>query len=321
MPAAFSIEDLKVRFERGNEVNEAVRGVSLEVDAGECLALVGESGAGKTLLFTAALGLASRQARIQGSVKLFGEELLEAAPSVLNRVRGGKIAMVFQDPMQALTPHLRIGVQLMEVLKRHHGLNGEAAVSAALAMLERVGVSEAQRRFRQYPHQLSGGQRQRVLIAMALLCAPSVLVADEPTTALDVSLQAQILTLLKDFKRSSALSLIFISHDLAVVADIADRVMVMYAGRIVESAPAGALLRSPRHPYSAALIACMPRLQGPPGERMASLPGYPPRLGEAAAGCAFAPRCPRVEARCRIERPPLTRAGERSVACHFPESG
>jgi oligopeptide transport system ATP-binding protein len=320
MHPALRIDNFSVRFERGDSSTTAVREVSLQVEAGECVALVGESGSGKTQLFMAAFGLASSQARIEGSVRYFGEELLHAPQGVLNRVRGAGIAMVFQDPMNALTPHLSIGAQLIEVLAVHGGTPQEAARSAALAMLERVGVDESARRMRQYPHELSGGQRQRVLIAMGLLGAPKLLVADEPTTALDVHVQAQVLELLNSLRQETKLALIFISHDLAVVAGVANRIMVMYAGRIVESAASGALLRSPRHPYSAALIRCMPSMRSPVAARMATLPGYPPRAGDLIAGCAFAPRCPKAQARCVSERPPLIADARGSIACHFPEA-
>ena len=317
MSAVLTVENLRVDFgQRGNSL-PAVRDVSLEVLPSECLAVVGESGSGKSQLFLAAMGLLPRSGLATGSVRFGSQELLAADTATLNRVRGSKLAMIFQDPMTALTPHLTIGVQLAEVLVAHRGNSWAEAQAAAVRMLERVAVPEPQLRMRQYPHELSGGLRQRILIGMSLLCEPQLVIADEPTTALDVTVQAQILELLRTLRRELGLSLVLISHDLAVVSGIADRIVVMYGGRVVECAAASVLLHRPRHPYSAELLRCAPTLQGPIPPRMASLPGVPPRAEEPEVGCAFAPRCPRAQDRCRSERPLLPAQGA-AAACHFP---
>jgi oligopeptide transport system ATP-binding protein len=313
------LESLRVSFARAGATIDAVREVSLAVCPGECLGIVGESGSGKTQSFLAAMGLLAPNARAGGSVRFEGEEILGAEPSVLNRVRGSKLTMIFQDPMTALTPHLRIGVQLAEVLVTHRGASWAQAERAALRALERVQVPEPKRRLEQYPHELSGGMRQRVMIGMSLLCEPALVIADEPTSALDVTVQAQIVDLLRALRLDSGLAIALISHDLGVVAGLADRVAVMYAGRIVESAPTAELLRAPRHPYTALLLQCVPDLRAPRSARMPSLPGQPPSAAALPPGCAFAPRCPRASERCRAQRPPLqpvAQGGE--LACHHP---
>jgi oligopeptide transport system ATP-binding protein len=298
---------------------QAVRGVSLHVARGECLGIVGESGAGKTQLFLAAMGLLGRSARVAGSVRFEGAELLGLAPSALNEFRGAKLTMIFQDPMTSLTPHVRVGVQLAEVLVHHAGVAWSEARRRALEALERVRVPDASRRMRQYPHELSGGLRQRVMIGMSLMCAPSLLIADEPTSALDVTVQAQIIELLETLRVEASLSLALISHDVGVIAALADRIVVMYAGRIVESGEARVLLRAPRHPYTASLIQCVPSLEAPRPARMAFIPGQAPSAADADSGCAFAPRCPRATGLCREERPPLRSSGGRGeLACHHP---
>jgi oligopeptide transport system ATP-binding protein len=317
MPAALSIENLRVEFRQRGVRIAAVREVSLEVQPAECLAVVGESGSGKTQVFMAAMGLLPYNAIATGSVRFGGEELLGAGRAVLNRLRGAKLSMIFQDPMTALTPHLKIGVQLAEVLATHAGMPLDDAWDAARRMLERVRVPDPALRLEQYPHELSGGLRQRVLIGMSLLCEPTLVIADEPTTALDATVQAQILELLRAMRREFRLSLVLISHDLALVGGIADRIVVMYGGRVVESAPAAELLHRPRHPYSAELLRCVPRIQGPVPARMATLPGTPPAAEEAEVGCAFAPRCPRAQPQCLRDRPLLQGRGA-AVACHFP---
>ncbi len=299
----------------------AVRDVSLRVAAGECVGVVGESGSGKTQVFMSAMGLLPPNAQVQGSVRFEGTEIQGAAPTVLNRVRGSKLTMIFQDPMTSLTPHLRIGVQLAEVLVTHAGFSWADAERAALVMLERVRIPEAKRRLRQYPHELSGGMRQRVMIAMSLLCKPSLVIADEPTTALDVTVQAQILDTLRAMRSEFGMGIVLISHDMGVVAGLADRIAVMYAGRIVEQGPAAEMLQRPQHPYTAALLSCVPALLGPRGERMPSLPGQAPDPSTADGGCAFAPRCARAQERCRLDMPPLRSLGpSHEAACHFPLS-
>jgi oligopeptide transport system ATP-binding protein len=343
-PPALCIDDLRVTFAQRNAHIAAVRQVSLTVAARECVGIVGESGSGKTQAFMAAMGLLGAHATVEGRVRFEGEDILKAEPAQLNRVRGSKLTMIFQDPMTSLTPHLKIGVQLAEVLVCHAGMSWSEARSAARRMLERVGVPEPQRRLNQYPHELSGGLRQRVMIGMSLLCEPAVVIADEPTTALDVTVQAQIIALLRAMRREVGMALVLISHDLAVVAGLADRILVMYAGRVVESAGADDVFRRPRHPYTAELLRCIPDLTGPRLERLPTLPGQPPRPGESFQGCAFAPRCARAAERCRVERPPLvdvadvnggdslgvadsltvsdssSSRGARQVACHFPLS-
>ena len=318
------IDTLKVRYgdgRRGAASIAAVRDVSLQVSAGECLGIVGESGSGKSQLFLAALGLLAGNAHIEGSVRFEGEELIGLTAPGLNRIRGSKLSMVFQDPMTSLTPHVRIGVQLAEVRVHHAAATWSEAERSALDMLERVRVPDAARRMRAYPHELSGGMRQRVMIAMSLMCEPRLVIADEPTSALDVTVQAQILALLRDMRAQFGTSIVLISHDLGVVAGIAERIVVMYAGRVVESAPMRELLRAPRHPYTALLTQCAPSLHHARLERMPCLNGQPPNPAEPEIGCAFAPRCPRVSDRCREQRPPLTRIDALSqVACHHPLS-
>jgi oligopeptide transport system ATP-binding protein len=317
--ASLRIEALKVRYAIDGASIAAVREVSLQVAARECLAIVGESGAGKSQVFLAAMGLLANNAVTEGSVRFEGAELLGRPAAALNRIRGSKLAMVFQDPMTSLTPHVRIGVQLAEVPVHHARASWREAERSALAMLERVRVPDAKRRMRAYPHELSGGMRQRVMIAMSLMCEPQLVIADEPTSALDVTVQAQILGLLREVRAQFGTSLVLISHDLGAVSGIAERVVVMYGGRVVESAPTHQLLRAPRHPYTALLTQCAPSLHRPRVERMPCIDGQPPSAAEPEIGCAFAPRCPRVGDRCRTQRPALTVIDERSeVACHYP---
>jgi oligopeptide transport system ATP-binding protein len=318
MAATLSVQNLSVSYANGSEKIEAVRCMSFDVSPGECVGIVGESGSGKTQLLMAAMGLLASNASIGGSVRFEGEELLTGDSAELNRIRGSRASMVFQDPMTSLTPHLKIGVQLAEVLVCHRALSWQNAWQAAERMLERVHIPEPKRRLRQYPHELSGGMRQRVMIGMGLLCEPSLLIADEPTSALDVTVQAQIIELLRSLRGQSGMALILVSHDLGVVAGLADRILVMYAGRAVECAPAQRLLDHPRHPYTAELLKCIPSLDGPRVERLATLAGQPPQPGEALPACAFAPRCPRAADRCRIERPLLEGPPVDGVACHFP---
>ena len=321
MPPLLSIENLSVNFAQRVAPIAAVRQVTLRVARGECLGLVGESGSGKTQVFMAVMGLLASNAMADGSVRFGEEEILGLGRERLNRIRGSKLTMIFQDPMTSLTPHLKVGIQLAEVLVVHAGMSWSEARIAARRMLQRVRVPEAERRLNQYPHELSGGLRQRVMIGMSLLCDPSLVVADEPTTALDVTVQAQIIDLLREVRAKVGMSLVLISHDLAVVAGLADRILVMYAGRIVESAGADDLFRRPRHPYTAELLKCVPSITGPRLERLPTLQGQPPRPGDAFPGCAFAPRCARAAERCRAERPLLLEGGNAAaVACHYPLS-
>ena len=317
MDATLKVDELNVSFPHRTRTIEAVDRVSFDIAPAECVGVVGESGSGKTQIFMAALGLAGT-AKVSGSVRFEGEELLNAGTGALNRVRGSKLTMIFQDPMTSLTPHLRIGTQLAEVLVSHQGISWSEARSRAARMLERVHVPEPNRRLNQYPHELSGGMRQRVMIAMSLLCEPSLVIADEPTTALDVTIQAQIIELLRAVRGEFGMALALISHDLTVVAGLADRILVMYAGRIVENANARELFLHPRHPYTAELLKCIPNVFGPRLARLPTLTGQPPRPGDALQACAFAPRCPRAADRCRVERPPLQGGEGAQVACHFP---
>ncbi len=299
-----------------------VRQVGLALHAGETLGLVGESGSGKSLLWLGVMGLVPPGAVVAGSARLGDIELIGAGERRLADIRGRRIAMVFQDPMTALNPYLTIGRQLAEVVERHHGADRAAARRAALDMLDRVGIPDAARRLDLHPHEFSGGMRQRATIAMALLGRPEILVADEPTTALDVTVQAQILDLFADLKREAALTQVLISHDLGVVAGLADRVAVMYAGRIVELAGVDDLFARPLHPYTQGLLAAMPRVDRPGigqggGALLATIPGQPPDPARLPPGCAFAPRCPLADDGCGRAPPPLaTVEGGRQVACY-----
>jgi oligopeptide transport system ATP-binding protein len=318
MVATLSVDRLRIRFSQRTGSIEAVDGVSFSIARSECVGLVGESGSGKTQIFMAAMGLLPGNAQVSGSVRFEGNELLSVDGRTLNRVRGSRLTMIFQDPMTSLTPHLTVGTQLAEVMVTHLGMPWKDARSFAGRMLERVHVPEPKRRLNQYPHELSGGLRQRVMIAMSLLCEPSLVIADEPTTALDVTIQAQIIELLRAVRGEFGMALVLISHDLAVVAGLADRILVMYAGGVVENAIAGELFKHPRHPYTAELLKCMPSVTGPRLDRLPTLAGQPPRPGEILEACAFAPRCPRAADRCRVERPMLEGSSTSQVACHFP---
>jgi oligopeptide/dipeptide ABC transporter ATP-binding protein len=282
-----------------------VRGLSFHVERGEVVGLVGESGAGKTLAALALLRLLPPPARaVSGRVRLEGEDVLGLAPARLRRVRGGRIAMIFQEPMTALDPVYTIGQQIAEAVRAHRRVGRAEARREATRLLERVAVPDASRRFDDYPHQLSGGQRQRAMIAMALACGPDLLVADEPTSALDVTVQGQILDLLADLRRELGLAVLLITHDLGVVAASCDRVLVMYAGELVEEGDAGELFAAPAHPYTRALLAAVPRLGRPaPRGRLPAIPGRVPEPGRLPPGCPFHPRCPQVMAACR-QRPP-----------------
>jgi len=312
------VEGLDVEFSTSQGAVQAVAGVSLAVRQGECVAVVGESGSGKTQLLLACLGLLAANGRARGSVRFEGAELVGAGEDALNRVRGTGIALLSQDPMGALTPHLRIETQLVEgLLDRGLASRAEARARAEQALRD-VEIADPAARLRQYPHELSGGMRQRVALAIALMCRPKLLFADEPTTALDVSVQARVLELLAR-ARDRGLGILIITHDLGVVAGLADRVAVMYAGRIVETATTERLFATPAHPYTAALLAAVPRLHGQPAGRLPAIAGYPPRPGEVGAGCAFAPRCERAQDLCGLTRPVLQdgAAPASAVACHF----
>jgi len=282
----------------------ALRGIDLSVAKGEAVGLVGESGCGKSVTWLAALGLLPAKARITGSVMLDGQELIGAPAPVLERVRGGRIAMIFQDPSSSLNPVHRIGKQIMEALGLHRGMTGSNARAEAKRLLDLVGIPDAARRLDAYPHELSGGQNQRVMIAIALAGQPELLVADEPTTALDVTIQAQILELLQSIRRQMGMALVLISHDLGVIAEACERVAVMYAGRIVEEAPVAQLFDAAAHPYTQGLIGALPPMDGP-RRRLAAIPGGVPEPWAMPPGCGFAPRCQFRSAPCDAAIPGL----------------
>lgn len=316
----FRTEDLTVRFDTPDGEVRAVSGLNLEIAAGETVAIVGESGSGKSQTFLSVMGLLAKNGRVSGKAVLEGRDLLAMSQRELDIYRGRDISMVFQDPMTGLNPSLKISRQLTETLEVHQGCTRQEADARAIAMLDSVGIPDPKRRFRMYPHELSGGMRQRVMIAMALLCAPKLLVADEPTTALDVTIQAQILELFAELKARFNTALVLISHDLGVVAGLADRVFVMYAGRVVEEAPVDDLFENPKHPYTKALLASTPRIDTDL-DSLEPIPGRPPNLQRLPKGCAFAARCSFVEDQCRDIRPPLTSiAGNRTCACLLVET-
>ncbi|WP_425342176.1 ABC transporter ATP-binding protein [Jiella mangrovi] len=318
MPPLLALTDYAIRFSTPDGAVKAVNGLDLAVARGETVAVVGESGSGKSQTFNGVFGLLSGNATTSGAARFEGRNLLELTPRQLDEIRGADMAMVFQDPMTALNPAMKIKHQLAETLRIHKGMNRRDAEAQALAMLKKVGIPEAERRIEQYPHQLSGGMRQRIVIAMALLCRPKLIVADEPTTALDVTIQAQILDLFRDLTGEAGTALVLITHDLGVVAGIADKVVVMYAGRIVEEAPVDALFARPAMPYTAALIRSIPRVDRDV-EAVEPIGGRPPNLLHPPAGCAFHPRCRFAQDKCRRERPPLeTIETGRRAACWFP---
>jgi len=319
------VEDLRVAFDTREGLVQAVAGVSFAVAPGRTLGIVGESGSGKTVAATTAMGLSrGPRVRISGRVLLDGEELLAASPERLRALRGAQIAMVFQDPLSALHPLLRIGDQIGEAVRAHRSDASRAAARArAVELLEWVAIPDAARRVDAYPHELSGGMRQRAMIAMAIANEPRVLIADEPTTALDVTVQRQILALLRRLRDDLGMAMVFITHDLGVVAETADEVAVMYAGRIVEQAPAHELFAAPRHPYTWGLLRSMPRLEAPAGAALVPIPGRPPSLIDPPSGCRFHPRCPYVRERHREVEPalePVAGALGHRVACLLSEA-
>ena len=324
MSALLEIENLRTHFFTRDGVVRAVDGVSFSVGKGETLAVVGESGCGKSVTALSVLRLiASPPGRIvSGKIRFEDKELLGLGEADMRGLRGNEISMIFQEPMTSLNPVLTAGRQIAEALRVHRGLGRAAAHAAAVDMLRQVDIPEPERRAGEYPHQLSGGMRQRVMIAMALACQPRLLIADEPTTALDVTIQAQILDLMRALKEKSGATIVLITHDLGVVAEMAERVVVMYAGRKVEEAPVDSLFARPRHPYTRGLLGSIPRLGEAAGEgnagarRLAEIPGMVPSLKEAIPGCLFAPRCAHATDRCRREYPPLEdKGGGHSVAC------
>ncbi len=315
------IADLSVRFQTPEGPVAAVNDVSLTIGAGETVGIVGESGSGKTQMFLGVMGLLASNGAASGSVRFRGEEILNLPAAELNAVRGGHMAMIFQDPMTSLNPFLTVRRQLTEVLVRHKHMSEADALKRAVHMLDLVRIPQAASRIGMFPHEFSGGMRQRVMIAMALLCQPDLLIADEPTTALDVTVQAAILELMGDLKREFSTSIVMITHDLGVIAGLSDRVMVMYGGRIVEQAPVDDIFYDPQHPYTAGLLAAMPRLDAGRDTPLNTIPGQPPNLQHLPHDrCAYAARCAHAFERCRQERPSLHPiAPDRAKACHLEQ--
>jgi peptide/nickel transport system ATP-binding protein len=313
---------LRVYFVTARGVVRAVDGVDLSIAAGETMGLVGESGSGKTVLARALMGaVGGDDVLIDGQIVFDDIDLVSASTATRRRVLGRDITMVFQNPMQSLHPVLRIGYQLTEGMRLHLGLPKSEARKRAIELLRAVRIAQPESRMRQYPHELSGGMRQRVGIAIAIACSPRLLLADEPTTALDVTVQAEVLDLLADQQRQRGMTMVLTSHDLGVIATRTDSIAVMYAGKIVERAPTPVLFEAPRHHYTRALISCIPRLDQPGRIRLATVEGQPPSLLDPPPGCRFAPRCPAAQAKCHSEEPPLASAPgapAHQVACWFP---
>jgi peptide/nickel transport system ATP-binding protein len=320
--ALLEVENLQTHFRTPEGINRAVDGVSFHVDEGETLAIVGESGCGKSVTSMSLMRLIPEPpGKISGAIRFRGKDLLKLSDTEMRAIRGNDISMIFQEPMTSLNPVLTVGRQIRETLRLHQGLDKEAAEARAVEMLTLVGIPEPARRVSEYPHQLSGGMRQRVMIAISLACNPRLLIADEPTTALDVTIQAQILQLMLDLKRRVGAAVILITHDLGVVAEIAERVMVMYAGRKVEEAPVAELFRAPLHPYTRGLLGAVPKLGSSltgAARRLAEIPGQVPGLKQRIEGCAFAERCSLATDLCREVAPGLEEKSQHHfAACHF----
>jgi len=315
-----NVNDLGVRFagHAGQQVH-AVDGLSFALARGRSLGIVGESGSGKSQSVLAMMRLLAPGGQASGTVMFGRTNLLTLPERRLNQLRGNRIAMIFQDPMTALNPYLRVSRQMTEVLVRHLGLTARQARTRAIAALEAVRISDAARRIDMYPHEFSGGMRQRVMIAMALLCEPDVLIADEPTTALDVTVQADILALLRERQQTCGTSIIFITHDLGVVAELCDEVVVMYGGRMMEHAPVHRLFATPEHPYTARLLASVPRMDQR-AARLFSIPGQPPDITARQHGCPFVARCSHAKTLCQVQPPPYVTHASGGLACHFPQA-
>ncbi len=315
-----SVRDARVGFATARGPLRAVDGVSFDLQAGRTLGIVGESGSGKSVLVRSLIGLvgAASGAEVAGQVLLDGRDLRSLTPLELRGVLGRDIGIVFQDPMTSLNPVMKIGRQIGEGLRLNRGMDAAAAARRAVELLAEVGIPEPERRAAQYPHEMSGGMRQRVAIAIAIACEPRLLIADEPTTALDVTVQRQILDLLQREQRQRGMAMILITHDLGVAAGRADDIMVMYAGRAVEMATTREIFRSPRMPYTEALLRSLPRLSDPTHTRLSAIPGRPPDLARRTGGCSFAPRCRYRDTRCDDEQPADTREGGRGYACFHP---
>jgi peptide/nickel transport system ATP-binding protein len=307
-PPLLAIDKLKIVFHGdAGRTTHAVDSVDLSVGRGRTLGVVGESGSGKSVTFLAVMGLLPKDiSEISGRVRFEGADLLAIDDRELRDLRGDRLAMIFQEPMTSLNPSYTVGEQISEVLVRHKGLSKGEARQRAIELMRRVKIPSPERRIDEYPHRLSGGMRQRIMIAMALACDPELLIADEPTTALDVTIQAQILDLMRELKADSGAAIVLITHDLGVVAEICDDVAVMYAGEVVEQAPVDALFDLPQHPYTVGLLGAIPRLDRS-ADRLATIDGMVPNMATLPAGCRFAPRCPFADDRCRRERPPIVR--------------
>lgn len=315
-----SVRDLKVEFVTRRGILKAIDGVSFDIARGEVLGVVGESGAGKSVTGSAVIGLIDPPGRIAaGEILLGGKRIDHLPPEELRRVRGKRIGMIFQDPLTSLNPLYTVGEQLTETIRTHTSLSASGARKRAIDLLAEVGIPAPERRIDSYPHEFSGGMRQRVVIALAICAEPELIIADEPTTALDVSVQAQIISLLKKLGREHGTAIMLVTHDMGVIAETADRVAVMYAGRIAEIGPVQQVVRAPLHPYAQGLMGAIPSLQGD-ARRLTQIPGSMPRLSAIPPGCSFNPRCPFAFERCRIERPDAIARDKHPVACHLYDS-
>ena len=317
MSIILDVQNLNTRFDTPEGEVSAANNINFTLKKGQSLGVVGESGSGKTQIFMAIMGLLAKNGRTSGQAIFKEQNLLKLPVAELNKVRGLSLSMIFQDPMTSLNPYLKVSRQMTEVLIEHRGMSKKEALERSIRMLELVGIPEARKRVHMYPHEFSGGMRQRVMIAIALLCEPDLLIADEPTTALDVTIQAQILELLNNLKEEMGMSIVMITHDLGVIAGMCDQVMVMYGGRVVETGTVHEIFNDARHPYTQGLLQSMPRIDGDHSEDLYAIPGQPPNLQALPSGCAFQPRCQHASDQCRREQPgSITFASERSVACH-----
>jgi len=309
------VEGLRVRLQTADGLVTVVDGVDYRVGPGEVFGIAGESGSGKTMSMLALLGLLPDGAVVEGDIRFEDRDLLALSPTQLRDISGRDLAMVFQDPLTSLHPMLSVGLQLTEHVRRHLGLDKRAAEKRALELLEEVRIPDGEAALHAYPHQFSGGMRQRIAIAIAMACRPKLLIADEPTTALDVTVQAGILRLLDRLRRENGLAVVLVTHDLGVMSAIADRVSIFYAGRVVESGPAAAILQQPRHPYTRALLDALPHPEAARDQPLVAIPGAPPSPGRTPPGCAFNPRCSYARESCLVEVPPLLEVSGRQLAC------
>jgi peptide/nickel transport system ATP-binding protein len=321
MDSLLSVKDLQVQFQTKKGINTAVDGISFSIGKGEILGIVGESGCGKSVSSMSILRLLGTNAKIsQGSIKLGDKELLSLSEDEMCKIRGNEIAMIFQDPMTALNPIMTIGDQLIEPLVIHQGYKKKDAWKEAIEVLKKVGIAAPEKRMKEYPHQLSGGMRQRIMIAMAVSCAPKLLIADEPTTALDVTIQAQILELMLELREKMDTAIMLITHDMGVVAETADNILVLYAGKVVEYGSVKDIFNDPKHPYTQGLLSSIPPLTEDVDE-LNTIEGTVPAPGQMPAGCRFSPRCPYATERCRMEQPGIYHAGNAMVSCFKYEGG